>query len=66
MKKRSRAEVEASCDKKALERKYNRVMAQSKQKKPKKVVETISNCTEEGELEKKTSCPMCIQILLFS
>lgn len=52
MKKQSRAEVDSSCDKKALERKYKRVMARSKRKKQKKAVETISNCTEEEKLEK--------------
>lgn len=52
MKKRSRAAVDSSCDKsKALEKKYRKVMAQSKQKKPKKVVETISNCIEEEEFK---------------
>lgn len=50
MKKRSRAAVDSSCGK-ALERKYKRVMAQSKQKKPKKAVETISSCAEEEEFK---------------
>lgn len=50
MKKRSRAAVDSSCGK-ALERKYKRVMAQSKRKKPKKAVETISNCAEAEEFK---------------
>ena len=51
MNKRSRAAVDSSCDKKALERKYNRVMAQLKQKKPKKAVEAIPNYAEAEEFK---------------
>ena len=51
MNKRSRAAVDSSCDKKALERKYNRVMAQSKQKKSKKAVEAIPNYAEAEEFK---------------
>lgn len=48
MKKRSRAAVDSSCGK-ALERKYKRVMAQSKQKKPKKAIKVISSYTQAEE-----------------
>jgi hypothetical protein len=47
MKKRSRAAVDSSCGK-ALERKYKRVMAQSK-KKPKKAIKVISSYTQAEE-----------------
>lgn len=50
MKKRNRAEVETSCDK-ALERKYERVMARSKRKKRKKAVEAIPNYAEAEEFK---------------
>lgn len=48
MKKRSRAAVDSSCGK-ALERKYKRVMAQSKKKKPKKAIKVISSYTQAEE-----------------
>jgi hypothetical protein len=48
MKKRSRAAVDSSCGT-ALERKYKRVMAQSKQKKPKKAIKVISSYTQAEE-----------------
>lgn len=52
MKKRSRAAVDSSCGK-ALERKYKRVMAQSKRKKPKKAVKVISSYTQAEEFNHK-------------